>query len=227
MRSTGTTSETSVTRYFPPHASLFTSVNISEFRAMIVHSSSSDVIWYRRSADRILIQFSELTLLQQSARCNMKPVSQSTVSVMKKKLFRNVEVKAPSSNFSRCSECDFLQDCISRYPRGCDEWATLVNDRTKHINYQNACRRLYHGWSSNSVVSPTEFLCIIHDKMDHTKSAIPRMQRSTKATSGLGQIPISVIGMLTHGHGAERMLTTPQYFGPETQTSLSPLFVGF
>ena len=168
---------------------------------MIVHSSCSDVIWYRRSADRILIRFSQLLLLQQSARCNVKPVSQSTVSVMKKKLFRNVEVKAPSSNFSRCSECDFLQDFISRYPRGCNEWATLVNDRTKHINYQNACRRLYHGWSSNSVDSPTEFLCIIHDKMDHTKSAILRMQRCTKATSGLGQIPISVTGMLTHGHG--------------------------
>ena len=27
------------------------------------------------------------------------------------------------------------------------------------------------------------------------------MQQSTKATSGLGQIPISVTGMLTHGHG--------------------------
>ena len=36
--------------------------------------------------------------------------------------------------------------------------------------------------------------------MDHTKSAIPRMQRSTKATSGLEQIPIYVTGMLMHGH---------------------------
>ena len=168
---------------------------------MIGYSASSDVIWYRRSVDRILIRFSQLTLLQQSARYNVKPVSQSTVSVMKKKLFRNVEVKAPNSNFSRCSECDFLQDCISRYPRGCDEWATLVNDRTKYINYQNACHCLYHEWSSNSVHSPTEFLCIIHDKMDHTKFAIPRMQRSTKATSGLGQIPISVTRMLMHVHG--------------------------
>ena len=155
---------------------------------------------YRRSADSILIQSAQQLVLQQSARCNVKPVSQSTVSVMKKRLFRHVEVKAPN-NFSRCSECDFLQDCISRYPRGCDEWTALVNDRTKHINYQNACRRLYHGWSSNSIDSPTEFLCIIHDKMDHTKSAIPRMQQSTKATCGLGQIPISVTGMLTHGHG--------------------------
>jgi hypothetical protein len=36
--------------------------------------------------------------------------------------------------------------------------------------------------------------------MDHTKTAIPRMQKITKATSGLGQIPISLLGMLTHGH---------------------------
>ena len=76
-----------------------------------------------------------------------------------------------------------------------------MNDRTNHINYQNACRCLYHGWSSNSVDSPMEFLCIIHDKMDHTKFAIPRMQRSTKATCGLGQIPISNTEMLMHGHG--------------------------
>jgi hypothetical protein len=34
--------------------------------------------------------------------------------------------------------------------------------------------------------SPSQFFCIIHDKMDHTKTAIPRMQRITKATLGLG-----------------------------------------
>ena len=131
----------------------------------------------------------------------MKPILHSTVSVMKKKLFRHVEVKAPNNNFSRCSECDFLQDCIFRYPRGYDEWTTLVNDMTKHINYRNAYRRLYHGWSSNSVDNPTEFLCIIHNKMDHTKSVIAKMQGTSKATFGLGQISIYVIGMLTHGHG--------------------------
>jgi hypothetical protein len=37
--------------------------------------------------------------------------------------------------------------------------------------------------------------------MDYTKTAIPWMQRITKATSRLGQIPISLTGMLTHGHG--------------------------
>jgi hypothetical protein len=51
------------------------------------------------------------------------------------------------------------------------------------------------------VESPSQFLYIIHDKIDHTKTAIPRMQRITKATLGLGQIPILLTGMLTHGHG--------------------------
>ena len=60
-----------------------------------------------------------------------------------------------------------------------------------------------------------ELLCIIHDKMDHTKSAIPRMQRSTKATSGLGQIPISVTGMLMHGHGDGAYAHYSTAFWPE------------
>ena len=166
------------------------------------YSASSEVIWYWWSTDWILIRFFQLSFLQQSSRCNVNPVLQSTVSVMKKiQLFKHVEVKAPNNNFSKCSKCDFIQDCISKYPRGCNERATLVNDKTKHINYQNACRRVYHGWSSNSVDSPMEFLCIIQDKMDHTKPVIPQMQRFTKTTSGLGQISISVTGMLTHGHG--------------------------
>ena len=194
---------------------------------MIVHSSSSDVIWYRRSADRILIRFSKLTLLQQSARCNVKPISQSTVSIMKKKLFRNVEVKAPSSNFSRCSECDFLQDYISRYPRGCDEWATLVNDRTKHINYQNACRRLYHGWSSNSLTVLRSSSALFTTKWITPNLPSPECSGLQRRHPDLDRSPYLLPGCSRMDTVTERMLTTPQHFGPETQTSLSPLFVGF
>jgi hypothetical protein len=49
--------------------------------------------------------------------------------------------------------------------------------------------------------SPMEFLYIIHNEMDHNKLAIPKMQRYTKATAELGQIPISLTGMLIHDHG--------------------------
>ena len=42
---------------------------------------------------------------------------------------------------------------------------------------------------------------IIHDKMDTSKTALPRMQVTTKATTGLGQVPINLTGMVAHGHG--------------------------
>ena len=131
----------------------------------------------------------------------MKPILHPTMNVMKKKLFRHIEVKAPNNNFSRCSECNFLEDYISTYPRGFEEWIMFVNDRIRHINYQNACLYLYHGWNSNFVDSATKFLCIIHKKMNYTKCAIPRMQWSTKVASRLRHIPIFIIRMLIHGHG--------------------------
>jgi hypothetical protein len=119
---------------------------------------------------------------QANARMDLQAVSQSTVSQIRSRSFRNVQVKPAGSNFSRCTECDFLRCCISKYPKDCPEWQALVDDRTRHITYQNACRRIYRGWSTQSVESLSQFLCIIHDKMDHTKTAIPRMQRITKAT---------------------------------------------
>ncbi len=52
--------------------------------------------------------------------------------------------------------------------------------------------------------SKDKFLCIIHDKMDHTKIALPRLQIYNKMMHGLGQLPIILMGMIVHGHGDER-----------------------
>src|SRR5579875_1169699 len=145
----------------------------------------------------IILIFASAMGYQVNQMCNHKLVSQSSMSSLRKNHFRNVEVKAVGSSFSKCTECDFLVECIAKYPRGCDEWQALVDDRDRHLNYQRACRNIYAGWSALSVQNPSEFLCIIHDMMDTTKTAIPRMQRITKATAGLGQIPISCTGMLT------------------------------
>ena len=37
--------------------------------------------------------------------------------------------------------------------------------------------------------------------MDTAKIALPRMRVTTKATQGLGQLPMNVTGMVSHGHG--------------------------
>jgi len=49
-----------------------------------------------------------------------------------------------------------------------------------------------------------EFLCIIHDKMDHVKIALPTLQMCNEMIVGLGQLPITFMGMITYGHGDER-----------------------
>jgi hypothetical protein len=58
----------------------------------------------------------------------LKAASQSTVSQIRNRSFRNVHVKPASSNFSRCTEYDFLCCCISKYPKDCPKWQALVDD---------------------------------------------------------------------------------------------------
>jgi len=44
----------------------------------------------------------------------------------------------------------------------------------------------------------------MHDKMDHSKTASPVFSHKTKHLDGLTRLPVSVTGMLAHGHGDER-----------------------
>ena len=59
----------------------------------------------------------------------------------------------------------------------------------------------YGTWREESKRNPSDILCIIHDKMNIAKTAFPWMRVTTKATQGLGQLPMNVIGMVSHGHG--------------------------
>jgi hypothetical protein len=52
--------------------------------------------------------------------------------------------------------------------------------------------------------SKVEFLCIIHAKMDRVKTTFPTLQVANKMICGLGQLPITLMGMIVHGHGDER-----------------------
>ncbi len=48
-----------------------------------------------------------------------------------------------------------------------------------------------------------EFLCIIHDKMDHAKTMLLRLQMCNKMISRLGQLPITLMSVIVHNHGDE------------------------
>jgi hypothetical protein len=57
--------------------------------------------------------------------------------------------------------------------------------------------------------SKEDFLCVIRDKMDHFKTTLPRFQVKNKVVSELGQLLMTLIGMIVHGHGDK---TFVQYF---------------
>ena len=59
---------------------------------------------------------------QANAKMGLHVVSQSIVSQIKSQSFGNVHVKPAGSNFSKCTECDFLCYCILKYPKDCPKW---------------------------------------------------------------------------------------------------------
>ena len=55
-----------------------------------------------------------------------------------------------------------------------------------------------------SIERPRDVLCIIHDKMDHAKTACPLFSHKKKANDALMKLPIVVTGIIAHGHSDVR-----------------------
>ena len=127
-------------------------------------------------------------------------MSQSTISRIQKDLFNNITIKLDGSSFAKCSICDKLQEFILKSPKGSPEYVEFVKQWEEHLAHQQSCHRLFGAWRKESKRNPSGILCIIHDKMNTAKIALPWMRITTNATQGLGQLPMNVIGMVSHGH---------------------------
>lgn len=64
---------------------------------------------------------------------------------------------------------------------------------------------MYYAWRTYSELQPQKYVCIIHDKMDQKKTAIPRLQTLPKEIDSTWQLQVALIGMITHGHGEEEL----------------------
>ena len=65
---------------------------------------------------------------------------------------------------------------------------------------QKSCRSLYYAWRTFSETQPQKYICIIHDKMDQKKTAIPRLRVIPKGVDSGYNLQVALIGMITHGH---------------------------
>jgi len=100
--------------------------------------------------------------------------------------------------------CESLKYLISKLGRNNSDVRKYELKFKKQLLHQELCRSLYHTWRSEFMRSKDEFLYIIHDKMDHAKITLPRLQMANKMICGLGQLPIILTSMIVHGHGDER-----------------------
>ncbi len=128
-----------------------------------------------------------------------KTLSQPTFSRLWSTVFKTVTL-SKTSTFSKCDICTSIKVKLES-TKNQVERARYMAQRRAHMLQQMSCRNLYYAWRSSSEMNPTKFLCIIHDKMDQSKTAIPHIKPVPKSLNGVERLPVSLTGMLTHGHG--------------------------
>jgi len=131
------------------------------------------------------------------------------MSRLRKRHNLNVDVRKQGFVFTKCIVCESLKDLISKLGKNCNEVLEYEAKLRKHILHQKSCRNLFHTWKKELVRLKDEFLCIIRDKIDHAKIMFPRLQVCNKMIFSLGQLPITFMRMIMHGHGDEKYA---QYF---------------
>lgn len=138
------------------------------------------------------------------AEYGLPTISPSGLSKVRKLHFSDYNAKRPGDNFARCSVCDQIQS--HRRVQHPGSQAALLWQRRLNVHLDSAWahRELYYSNRYRSQLMPDECVTIMHDKMDHSKTASPVLSHKTKHLDGLTKLPISVTGILAHGHGDVR-----------------------
>ncbi len=138
---------------------------------------------------------------QVNAQFNLPNVSASGLCKIRHDSFPEYNAKAPGDNFSRCGQCDKLKQLKAACSRGSRAQELWCKKLAVHTAGQRAHRELYYGNRTMSEKYPDKVVTIIHDKMDHSKTASPHFSHKNKAVDSFMKLPIAVTGMIAHGHG--------------------------
>jgi hypothetical protein len=136
----------------------------------------------------------------------LNKVSPSGLSRIRNKSFPKYSPKNRGDSFARCGQCNKfkkLRAACTRGSRAADIWTRKLG---AHIDAQTSHSELYYANRRLSEKEPTKVLNIIHDKMDHSKTASPHFSHKNKATDSLMKLPVAVTGMIAHGHGDVRYM---------------------
>ena len=128
------------------------------------------------------------------------PVSMSNLSRLHRQHFKQYVIKSPGDNFSRCGTCAAFKDLLRIHTKGTSGYLAISKASNRHLSLQESHRNNYYKDRILSKYSPNEVLCIIHDKMDYGKTTLPVFAHKNKRVDKYERFPISIAGMIAHGH---------------------------
>jgi hypothetical protein len=139
-----------------------------------------------------------------NAQLGLNKVSASGLSRIRNKSFVEYSPKSRGDNFARCGQCDKLKKLRAACMRGSRAVVLWTKKLEAHGQAQRAHRELYYANRNLSKSEPSKVLTIIHDKMDHSKTACPHFSHKNKAVDSFMKLPVAVTRMIAHGHGDVR-----------------------
>ena len=134
----------------------------------------------------------------------LQPIFASGLSRIRRSSFPEYSPKPWGDSFARCVQCDRfkqLRSACTPHSRAQEMWSKKLK---VHLEGQRAHRELYYANRMMSEKYPEKVLTIIHNKMDHSKTASPHYSHKNKGTDSYMKLPIAVTGMIAHGHGDVR-----------------------
>ena len=135
-------------------------------------------------------QIKELNVV--NAAFGLKEVSTSSLSKIRASKFSEFEVKKPGDNFAQCATCDTLQAFKRASLAGSITNLKWSRKLDKHLAIARAHRDYYYINRYRSHNFPHECLTVMHDKMDHAKTASLVFLHKSKDLDGLVKLPLSV-----------------------------------
>ena len=142
--------------------------------------------------------------MQVNKALGLPDISPSAVSYLRRSEFSDCIIKRRGDMFARCGTCDRRKQLRSAHAVGSTAYVYYADALQRHLAEQEAHRQAYYASRYLSIQKPDQVLTIIHDKMDHSKTASPCFANRNKNTEGFMKLPVSVTGMIAHGHGDVR-----------------------
>ena len=126
------------------------------------------------------------------------------LSKIRRESFSEFSTKKRGDNFARCGDCDDLKRMRSTYTRDSGAYDVCQKRLDMHIAGQRVHSELYYANLFLLEKEPKKCVTIIHDKMDHLKTSSLHFSHKSKHMDSFMKLPISVTGMIAHGHGDVR-----------------------